>query len=150
YIAFNAVRNWEFWFDDASDFYVVEMPQRQVRKLDIDGFATDLNGAIHMYWGGDSRTLYYRYNTRGNTNIWAVNVDGIRVATQVTNGEGVIQSMAVSSKGDLLAYVRSSQLHPGELTVVPLGGGEERILTNWATRYKGIAAPSRVSFLSKG
>jgi dipeptidyl aminopeptidase/acylaminoacyl peptidase len=58
--------------------------------------------------------------------------------------------MSVSSKGDLLAYVRNSQLHSGELTVVPLSGGEPRTLTNWATRFKGVAAPTRVSFLSKG
>src|SRR5690348_16160852 len=68
YIAFNAVRNWEFWFDDLSDLYVVDMPQGQVRKLETDGYATNLNGNLHMYWAPDSKSLFYRYNTRGNTN----------------------------------------------------------------------------------
>jgi dipeptidyl aminopeptidase/acylaminoacyl peptidase len=150
YIAFNGVGNTEFWFDDASDFYIVDMPQRRVRKLDTQGYATDLNGALHMYWSADSTSLYYRYNTRGDTNIWAVNVEGITVATQVTNGTGVVQAMAVSPKGDRIALVRNTQTHTGELAVMPAAGGEERELTSWATHFKDVTAPTKVSFLSKG
>lgn len=150
HIAFNAVRTWEFWFDDASDFYLVDMPERRFHQLKTDGYATDLNGALHMYWAPDSRTLYYRYNTRGNTNIWAVNIDGITVATQVSNGEGVVQGMAISPKGDQIALVRTTQTAPGELAVLPIGGGEERTITHWATHLSDVAAPVKVSFLSKG
>src|SRR5581483_7305728 len=149
YIAFNAVRNWEFWFDDMSDFYLVKMPERKVSKLATDGYATDLNGNIHMYWSPDSKSLFYRYNTRGDTNIWSVNVEGNLVATQVTNGQGVIQSMSVSPKGDGIAFVRATQTGPGELTWMPMNGGEERQLTHWATRFDGVAAPAKISFLSK-
>jgi dipeptidyl aminopeptidase/acylaminoacyl peptidase len=149
HIAFNGVRNWEFWFDDMSDFYVVDMPERRVRKLATDGFATDLNGGLHMYWSPDSKSLYYRYNTRGDLNIWAVNVEGNMVATQVTNGPGVIQGMAISPKGDGIAYVRSTQSAPGDLAWVPLNGGEEKQLTHWATRFQDVAPPVKISFLSK-
>ncbi len=149
YIAFNAVHNWEFWFDDQSDFYVVQMPERRVRKLCTDGYATDLNGNLHLYWSADSKSLFYRYNTRGNINIWTLNVEGITVATQVTNGEGVIQGMAISPKTDRIAYIRATQTAPGDLVVIPFNGGEETWLTNWATQYRDVAAPTKVSFLSK-
>jgi dipeptidyl aminopeptidase/acylaminoacyl peptidase len=149
YIAFNGVRNWEFWFDDASDFYLVDMPARRVRKLATDGYATDLNGNLHMYWSPDSKSLFYRYNTRGDTNIWAVNVEGNMVATQVTNGPGVIQGMSISPKGDGIAFIRTTQTAPGDLSWMPLNGGEEKRLTNWATRYAGVAAPARISYLSR-
>jgi dipeptidyl aminopeptidase/acylaminoacyl peptidase len=149
YIAFNGVHDWEFWFDDQSDFYLVRMPEEVVTKLHTDGFATDLNGNLHLYWSPDSKSLYYRYNVRGNTNIWAVNVEGDTVATQVTEGQGVIRSMAISPRGDRMAYVRSTQTSPGDLVAVPQNGGEEIRLTDWATRYQGLRAPEKISFLSK-
>ncbi len=149
YIAFNAVRTWEFWFDDMSDFYLVHMPEGRVRKLDTDGYATDLNGFFHMYWAPDSKSLFYRYNTRGNTNIWTVNVAGNTVATQVTNGDGVIQAMAISPQADRIAYVRATQSGPGDLVVMPYRGGEETRLTHWATRYRDVSPPTKVSFLSR-
>lgn len=149
YIAFNAVRNWEFWFDDQSDFYLVQMPDRSVHKLKTDAFATDLNGNLHLYWSADSKSLFYRYNRRGNTNIWTVNVEGNTVPTQVTNGDGVIRGMAISPHADLIAYVRSTQTVPGDLVTIPFNGGEETRLTNWSTRYRGIQEPLKISFLSK-
>ena len=48
FIAFNALENSEFWFDDMSDIYVVEMPARQTRKEKMNTFVTDLNGFIHI------------------------------------------------------------------------------------------------------
>jgi len=149
YIAFNGVHTWEFWFDDQSDFYVAEMPEGVVRKLPTDGYATDLNGALHLYWSPDSKSIFYLYNTRGNTNIWAFNVEGNTVATQVTSGEGVIHGMTVSPRADRIAYIRATQTDPGDLAVIPLKGGEQTTLTNWATRYQSVSAPTKVSFLSK-
>lgn len=148
HIAFNGLHNWEFWFDDQSDFYLVDMPEQKVRKLDTDGYATDLNGNIHMYWSPDSKSLFYRYNTRGNTNIWSVNIEGNTVATQVTNGEGVIHAMAVSPKDDRIAYIRATQTSPGDLVDIPLRGGEQTKLTHWATSYEGVVDPDKVSFAS--
>jgi dipeptidyl aminopeptidase/acylaminoacyl peptidase len=149
YIAFNGLHNWEFWFDDQSDFYLVAMPEEKIRKLETDAYATDLNGALHLYWSPDSKSLFYLYNVRGNTNIWTVNVAGNTVATQVTTGQGVIRSMAISPKADRIAYIRATQTGPGDLAVIPEAGGEETQLTHWATNYSGVAAPAKVSFLSK-
>ena len=146
YIAFNALENSEFWFDDMSDIYVVEMPARQTRKEKMNTFVTDLNGFIHMYWAPDSRTLYFRYNTRGDTNIWAVTVEADGVATQITNGEGFVEQMAISPKGDRIALVRSTQMSSGELAVISTLGGEEVPLTHWATKYKDVVNPEKISF----
>ncbi|MGA9143463.1 MAG: LpqB family beta-propeller domain-containing protein [Candidatus Acidiferrales bacterium] len=146
YIAFNGCAKQDFWFDDMSDIYVVEMPQRETRKLNLNTFVTSWNGSYHMYWGPDSRTLYFRFNDRGDTNIWAVNVEGDGIATMVTNGEGAVQSMAVSPTRDRIAVVRSTQTSPGELATISILGGEEIPLTRWATRFAGVTNPKKISF----
>ncbi len=105
YIAMNAVERQEFWFDDASDIYLLQMSGRNLHKLKMDQYVTDLNGAIHMDWGPDSRTLYFRFNVHGDMNIWAVNVEGNGVATQVTNGEGVVHALSVAPSGNYIALV---------------------------------------------
>ncbi len=149
YIAMNAVRREEFWFDDASDIYLVEMPSRETRKLYMDQYVTDLNGMIHMDWGPDSRTLYFRYNVRGDSNIWAVNVEGNGVATQVTNGEGVVSAISIAPRGGRIALVRSKQTSPGELALISTAGGEEVQLTHWAKIYNDVLPPVRVGYRSK-
>jgi dipeptidyl aminopeptidase/acylaminoacyl peptidase len=150
YIAMNAVKRDEFWFDDASDIYLLEMPARQLHKLKMDEYVTDLNGMIHMDWGPDSRILYFRYDVRGDSNIWAVNVEGNGVATQVTNGEGVVHSLSVAQKGGYIALVRATQTNPGDLSVIPLAGGEEKQLTHWATQYESVKDPLHIAYRSKG
>jgi dipeptidyl aminopeptidase/acylaminoacyl peptidase len=148
YIAFNGSAKQDFWFDDMSDIYVVEMPQRETRKLNPSTFVTNWNGSYHMYWGPDSRTLYFRFNERGDTNIWAVNVERDGIATMVTNGEGAVQSMAVSPTGNRIALVRSTQTSPGELAAISILGGEETPLTHWATQFAGMINPKKISFRS--
>jgi dipeptidyl aminopeptidase/acylaminoacyl peptidase len=148
YIAMNGVERQEFWFDDASNIYLMEMPEHKLRKLKMDQYVTDLNGMIHMDWGPDSRTLYFRYSVHGDSNIWAVNVEGNGVATQVTNGSGVVHSLSVAPKGNYIAMVRATQTDPGDLSVVPLIGGEERQLTHWATEFDGVEAPVRIGYRS--
>lgn len=148
YIAFNGGARHDFWFDDMSDIYLIEMPQRDARKLNLNTYVTNWNGFFHMYWGEDSRKLYFRYNERGDTNIWAVNVEGNGVATQLTRGEGAVLSMAVSPKGDRVALVRATQISPGELAVISTQGGEDTPLTHWATHFADVEKPERVSFRS--
>ncbi len=149
YIAINAVQKQEFWFDDASDIYLVEIPSRELRKLKMDQYATDLNGGLHMDWGPDNRTLYFRYNVHGDMNLWAVNVEGNGVATQVTNGPGAIRSLSISPDGKFIALVRTTQTDPGDLSIVPTTGGEETRLTQWATKFDGIQDPVRIGYRSK-
>ncbi len=149
YIAMNAVERNEFWFDDASDIYLMDMPSRKLHKLAMDQFVTDLNGGIHMDWGPDNRTLYFRYNVHGDSNIWAINVEGNGVATQVTNGRGVVHALSISPKGDFIALVRATQTDPGDLSIIPTIGGEEKQLTHWATQFDGVQDPVRVGYRSK-
>ena len=149
YIAMNAVRRGEFWFDDASDIYLLDMPSRKLRKLQMDQYATDLNGAIHMDWDPDNRTLYFRYNVHGDINIWAINVEGNGVATQVTNGRGTISSLSVSPTGKFIALSRATQTDPADLSVIPILGGEEKQLTHWSTKFEDVQDPIRIGYRSK-
>jgi len=149
YIAFNASRQQqEFWWGDMSDIYVTEMPARKTRRLRMNTFVSDLNGGYHMYWAPNSRTLYFRYIYRGYMNIWAVNVEGDSVATQVTNGAGSIPDMDVSPAGDAIALVRTTQMESGDLFTMSTLGGEETRLTNWGTTFKGLIPPVSISFRS--
>ena len=58
--------------------------------------------------------------------------------------------MAVSPKGDRIAFVRSTQNSPGELATISTLGGEETELTHWTPQYKDISSPEKVSFRSDG
>ena len=149
YIAMNAVERQEFWFDDASDIYLLQMSGRNLHKLKMDQYVTDLNGAIHMDWGPDSRTLYFRFNVHGDMNIWAVNVEGNGVTTQVTNGEGVVHALSVAPSGNYIALVRSTQTDPGDLAIISTLGGEERRITHWATQYDDVDNPVKIGYRSK-
>lgn len=148
FLAYNAVKKSEFWYGDMTDIYLTEMPSRKTRRVPLNTFVSDLNGALHMYWGPDSKTLYFRYQYRGNWNIWAVDATGDGVATQITNGAGTIPDMDVSPKGDRIAFIRATQLSPGELFVIPTLGGQPVQLTRWATRYRGLVPPVEISFRS--
>src|SRR5205814_5453416 len=138
YIAFNALPSSEFYFDDQSDFYLVKMPSEELLKIETDSYATTFNAKLCLVWSSDSKFLFYYYNVRGDTNVWTLRVENNSGATQVTAGHGEIHDMALSPTGERLAYVRSTQTRPGELMTIPLKGGQERQLTNWATQYQGL------------
>jgi dipeptidyl aminopeptidase/acylaminoacyl peptidase len=76
-------------------------------------------------------------------------VDGSGYATQITDYEGSMPSMDVSADGKWIAFTRVTSVSPGELFLMPSAGGEAAQLTHWATQYKDIAAPVRVSYRSK-
>lgn len=147
HIAFNGVDRHDFWYGDMSDIYVVDMPSRHVRKLDMNTWVSDRNGGIHLGWSPDSRSLFFRYEWEGNDELWRVSADG-GVATKLTYGEGTFGNFAVSPDGRAITYVRSTPLRRGELYRYDLEGGSEVRLTAWTKPYRDIAAPRRITFPS--
>ncbi len=147
HVAFNAMKTAEFWYGDQSDIYVVEMPDRTVRKVETNIYVSDGNGNLKMAWTPDSRFLVFRYEWEGNDNLWSVPVGG-GAATKMTYEAGSFGSFDVSRAGGHIAYVRSTPVSGGELQVLDMSGGPPRQLTDWFEDYDGIVAPTQMAFRS--
>lgn len=148
HIAFNGVRYGAFWYGDQSDIYMVDMPGRAVRKLEMNTFVSDRNGGVGMQWSPDSDRVYFRFEWEGDANLWSVPVDG-GVATKLTYDEGGFGDFSVSPDGRSIVYVRSTPIRGGEIHRVDVAGGEAVQLTEWTTSYAAIDAPSRITFQSR-
>lgn len=148
YIAFNGVRYGEFWYGDQSDIYVVEMPERSVRKVEMNTFVSDRNGGVSMKWGPQGQRLFFRFEWEGDANLWSVPVEG-GVATKITYEEGSFGNFSVSPDGSSIAYVRSTPVHGGEIHRVDLAGGEPTQLTDWYRDYADLRAPDKITFRSR-
>lgn len=147
FIAFNAVRRAEFWYGDMSDIYLVSVPAFEVRKLSLNTYVSDGNGNVKMSWAADSKSIFFRYEWEGDSNVWNAPVQG-GVATKVTYQAGSMGDIAVSPDGKSIAFIRSTPLSGGEVFRVDTSGGEPRQLTAWFQAYQGVRAPERVSFRS--
>ena len=79
-------------------------------------------------WSPDSDALYFASEHRGTTQIFEVR-PGMRGARQVTAGHYDWGLLAVTPDGERLLTTRQSMLRPTELVLVPVAGGDARILT---------------------
>lgn len=149
HIAFNGMRYGEFWYGDQSDIYVVEMPARAARRVEMNSYVSDRNGSIAMQWHPDGRRLLFRYEWQGDSNLWTVPVDG-GVATKMTYEEGGLGSFSVSSDGRSVVYVRSTPVRAGELHRFDIAGGAPVRLTDWTLEYTGVQKPEKITFRSRG
>ena len=145
-IAFNAVRDDEYWFEDMSDLFVLDASTRALREIPIEAYVSDFEMTAHVFWSQDSMVLCYRNINRGNTNMWSVPADGSHVATPMTYGVGAMPSLDMAQNGSMSAFVRDTSTSPGELYALPAIGGEPRQLTHWATQFEGVRPPVEVSF----
>ncbi|HUG42457.1 MAG TPA: S9 family peptidase [Longimicrobiales bacterium] len=148
HIAFNGVRYAEFWYGDQSDIYVVEMPQRSVRRVEMNTFVSDGNGGVSMQWGPQGERIFFRFEWEGDANLWSVPVEG-GVATKLTYEVGSFGNFSISPDGRSIAYVRSKPVRGGEIHRVDLAGGEPRQLTDWYRNYADLKAPDRITFRSR-
>lgn len=148
HIAFNGVEKSVFWYGDQSDFFVVDMPEATVRKIDTESYAADGNGNIEMAWSAASDALYFRYEWEGNANLWRLPIDG-GVATKMTYEEGSLGNFSVAGDGSAIAYVRSTPTRAGEIEVLDLAGGPPTRITDWATDFADLRAPERIAFRSR-
>ena len=147
YLAFHGVPRSGFWHSDTSDIYLAEMPAGTVRKLPMNTFASDANGGSRLVWSVDSKSLYFSYEWQGDVNLWTVPVTG-GVATQMTYLNGTFGRFSVSPDGRSVAFVRSTQMMPGELFRMPLEGGAPEQLTDWGIKYENLRAPEKIAYRS--
>lgn len=148
HIAFNGLAESEFWYGDMSDVYVVEMPAKRVRKVEMNTYVSDRNGGIGMGWSADSRNIFFRYLWQGDSNLWSVPVEG-GVATQMTYETGELGNFSVGRDGRSIVYVRSTPTRGGEVHRFDLAGGPPVQLTRWVKPYAGVTEPRKVSFRAK-
>jgi len=145
-IAFNGVLKSDFWYGDQSDFFVVEMPEATLRRIETEAYAADGNGNVEMAWSVDSEALYYRYEWEGDANLWRLPITADGVATKMTYEAGSLGNFSVAGDGSAIAYVRTTPTRAGEIHVLDLDGGEPVQITDWATDFAGLRAPKRIAF----
>jgi dipeptidyl aminopeptidase/acylaminoacyl peptidase len=145
-IAFNGNKQSEYWFEDMSELYIYDVGSEQLREIVMDTFVSDFEMNAHVYWSPNGKLIYFRNITRGNTNVWAVPADGNGYATQITNFEGAMQSLDIA--GNTLAFTRATSVSGGDVWTLPTTGGEAVQLTRWATQFRDIQPPVRMSFRS--
>jgi len=147
-IAFNGNPHSTYWFEDMSYLYIYDVATGNSRRVSMDVDVSDFEMNAHVYWSPDSKMIYFRNITRGNTNLWAVPASGQGYATQITNSEGSMQSLDLASNGSVFAFTRSTPVSPGDIWMLSTNGGEAKQLTHWATQFKGVRAPEQISFRS--
>ncbi len=145
-IAFNGNKKSEYWYEDMSDLYLYDVAADQLKQISMDTDVSDFEMNAHVFWSPDNKLIYFRNITRGDTNIWAVPVDGHGYATQITNFEGAMQSLDIA--GGKMAFTRATSVSPGDLWMLPTSGGTASQLTHWATQFRDIRPPERLSFRS--
>ena len=74
---------------------------------------------------------------RVTSNLWTRAGRAAGVATQMTYLDGTFRRFAVSPDGQSVAFVRSTQMAPGELFRMPLAGGVPQQLTDWGVEVRG-------------
>jgi dipeptidyl aminopeptidase/acylaminoacyl peptidase len=146
-IAFNGDKHSEYWFEDMSELFVYDVASQTLRQIPMDVYVSDFEMNAHVFWSGDGQFIYFRNIARGDTNVWAVPADGKGEATEITNLQGAMRSLDIGSS--TLAFTNATQVSPGDLWVMPTGGGEPRQLTGWAARFRGIRSPERVTFRAR-
>lgn len=146
-LAFHGVTRSGFWHSDTSDLYVADLADGAVRKLPMNTFASDANGGSRLAWSANSASLYFSYEWEGDVNLWTVPAVG-GVATQMTYLEGSFRRFAISPDGKSVAFVRSTQMTPGELYRMPLDGGAPQPLTDWGIKYENLRAPQKIAYRS--
>ena len=145
-IAFNGNKQSEYWYEDMSELDIYDVASGELREIPMDTFVSDFEMNAHVFWSPDSKLIYFRNISRGDTNIWGVPADGKGYATQITNLEGAMQSLDIAGK--IMAFTNANSVTPGDVWVSSTAGGEAVQLTDWATQFKDIHPPVQLSFRS--
>lgn len=80
-------------------------------------------------WKNDSKTLLFYSEYRGTNQIFSIPASGGK-PTQVTSGQFNWGLLDVSPDGGYVLASRTSMVRPAELAMVPLGGGDPKLLTD--------------------
>jgi dipeptidyl aminopeptidase/acylaminoacyl peptidase len=96
------------------------------KKLRVVTEAWD-RAANSITWSGDAKTIYTAADNLGNASLYAIDVASGNAKVLVDKGTNSSPRPA----GDQIVYAHDSLKMPGELFVVPAGGGEGRQLTHF-------------------
>jgi dipeptidyl aminopeptidase/acylaminoacyl peptidase len=119
YIAYHAYDT-ERAFNDQGHLRVLERRSGKVTRL-----APRLDRATqHHQWTPDSRALLCLIEDRGRVGLWRQALDAAMPARLVQGG--MIAGFARSADGGVVAYTRSSAMHPGALYAARGDGSSER------------------------
>ncbi|HSC26446.1 MAG TPA: S9 family peptidase [Vicinamibacterales bacterium] len=135
----------DYWYLDLTDIFLVDPKTGRESKVSMPIHATGYgNRAV---WSGDGRRIYFIYQQRGEDYIWAVPADG-GVATRVSHIGGVIGGFDATPDGSAFVFARGSATEGNDIYYLPAGGGPERRITNFATKWAGLHEPVEVSYRS--
>lgn len=148
HIAFTGMAHHEFWYGDQSDIYVVDMPESELRRVEMNTYVSDGNGGVQMQWSPDGEELFFRFEWEGDSNLWRVSVKG-GVATKMTYQEGRFRNFSVAGDGSAVAYVHAKPTHGGEVHVLSMAGGEPVRVTDWVHPYRGVQAPQKITYRAR-
>ena len=146
-LVFNAVGRGDYWYGDMSDIYVADAASGAARKVAMQVESSDRNGAQPVFASADGATVYFVFLQRGVANLWAVRAAG-GVATQITDLDGNLQSIAFSPAASKFAFVHSTPVYGGALKTLSLAGGEPRLLANVGVRFANLQRPASVAYRS--
>lgn len=137
----------EYWYEDLSYIYLIDVAKGLDRKLEMQIHATDLLFNHTVSWSGDGQELFFPYQERSEVELWRVPAKG-GVATRVTNMGGTFFNYDATQNGDAFVFVRSTSTRGTEVDYLKASGGTTQQLTSFATKWEGLKDPPEISYRS--
>ena len=137
----------EYWYEDLSYLYLIDVARAEDRKLQMQIHATDLLFNHTVTWSPDGQELFFPYQERSEVELWRVPVAG-GVATRVSNMGGTFFNYHGSENGKAFVFVRSTSIRGGEVDYLSMEGGVTRQLTRFSTHWANLKAPMEISYRS--
>lgn len=137
----------DFWYEDLSEIFLVDVAKKTEQTVKMQVFATDLLNNHTVSWSQDGKELFFPYHERAEIEMWRVPVTG-GVASRMTNMGGTFRSYDAARNGSGFVVVRSTPTRGTEIDYVPVAGGEARQLTDFASKWQGLVEPKEISYRS--
>jgi dipeptidyl aminopeptidase/acylaminoacyl peptidase len=137
----------EYWYEDLSYLYLIDVAKAEDRKLPMQIHATDLLFNHTVTWSRDGRELFFPYQERSEVELYRVPADG-GVATRVTNMGGTFFNYHAAKGGEAFVFVRSTGTRGNEVDYIQASGGTTRQLTSFSTQWEGLKDPPEISYRS--
>lgn len=137
----------EYWYEDLAYLYILDPATGSERIVGMQVHATDWLHNLGVFWSPDGAELFFPYLERARMELWRVPAEG-GVATRMTNMEGHFRGYDAAADGSGFVFVRSTPTRGAEADYVSRLGGPVRRLTEFSTRWEGLAEPREISYRS--
>lgn len=137
----------EYWYEDLSYIFLIDVETAVDRKLRMQIHATDLLFNHTVYWSPDGKELFFPYQERSEVELWRVPSSG-GVATRVTNMGGTFFNYHGAENGKSFVFVRSTSTRGTEVDHLSINGGTTRQLTQFSTQWADLKEPQEISYRS--